>query len=566
MVGDVNPMVEPTAVETAGHRNRPDIGRFAGMLGFALVVALLAWRITRGADLSDEAYYALFVDDWIKGGIRQSATLMLHQTAALVVYPIMALRHLITGSSDGMILALRGIFLLLNVAAGLCWMSFLRRVCSAWTAWAAAVAALAFIPFGLPAPSYNTLALQGLTIALAAFGAAQTDPSSSRLWQAASAAGWALATVAYPTLVLLIPLFLLVNWPIVGAARRVTLACMVLAAQAAAWTAVVIALGPQKLPDSFAYMMQFNDVADGPRKLQFALGLFVDHPLFLIGTLYALAIAIFHNRLEGSAAILAKIPLIIVSLMAPPALFGHGHDLVWLLALSGLHLLSGLRASAGADARLVGVLYLASLVAAALTSASAYHSTYNFCIGGAPAAILALTSFSRESAHPRAAAAVAWLGATTFLVASLTYFYGDFPNVTSPRQRIPAGPYAGLWVQPDQAMLLRLAQDQLSPLVQDAKTIVQVGRMPGLILATPARPLMPSTYSVGAATQAGALLFNNRFYSSHRADAVLVYNDVYLTAPNPYGERFADYYQSTGHFDVPQGTLDVYRLKLPVGG
>ena len=54
---------------------------------FVIITLLIAARITNGIDLSDEAYYAIFVDDWLKGGIGTSTLIMLHQTAALLVYP-----------------------------------------------------------------------------------------------------------------------------------------------------------------------------------------------------------------------------------------------------------------------------------------------------------------------------------------------------------------------------------------------------------------------------------------------------------------------------------------------
>src|SRR4051794_20760660 len=58
-----------------------------GAAVFALLLILLIVRLTQGVDLSDESYYAIFIDDWLKGGIATSTLLSIHQTAALIVYP-----------------------------------------------------------------------------------------------------------------------------------------------------------------------------------------------------------------------------------------------------------------------------------------------------------------------------------------------------------------------------------------------------------------------------------------------------------------------------------------------
>jgi hypothetical protein len=93
-----------------------------------LLVAALAFRITRGADLSDESYYALFIDDWLKGSIATSAFRTIHQTAALIVYPAAVLYAKAMGSSDGLFLFLRVLFLIGAVASSFFWTIFLKRL------------------------------------------------------------------------------------------------------------------------------------------------------------------------------------------------------------------------------------------------------------------------------------------------------------------------------------------------------------------------------------------------------------------------------------------------------
>ena len=131
-----------------------------GIALFVLLVALLAWRITRGADFGDESYYAVFIDDWLKGSIATSTFRTIHQTAALLVYPAALAYARFTGSSDGLFLLLRVLFLAGAVISALTCVVFLKRLGHRLLAWAAGILVISFIPFGLPAPSYNTIGLQ----------------------------------------------------------------------------------------------------------------------------------------------------------------------------------------------------------------------------------------------------------------------------------------------------------------------------------------------------------------------------------------------------------------------
>jgi hypothetical protein len=57
----------PTA--SAIRRRNADL---IGAVAFVAILLTLAWRLRQGADFSDESYYAIFIDDWLKGGINSS--------------------------------------------------------------------------------------------------------------------------------------------------------------------------------------------------------------------------------------------------------------------------------------------------------------------------------------------------------------------------------------------------------------------------------------------------------------------------------------------------------------
>ena len=541
--------------------------RWIGLSLFAVVACALAWRITVGIDLSDESYYAIFVDDWLKGSIASSPLLPLHQTAALIVYPFARLYAALRGSETGLFLFLRALYLVGAVLAACVLAAFLRRGAEQGQAWLAAAAFLAFVPFGLPAPSYNTLGEQGLMIALAGIGCAAgaTTGISRRVWCITSALGWAVATVAYPPLVVVLAFFagammLRLGGSSAGWVRQYLGLCLV--AQVLGWVLVVSALGSRKLSDGYIYLQATNDVGGLGRKLGFALETLASHLGFSMACLVAIAIGLLRWRLGPLGSSASLVLLLGFSLAGPPALFLRAHDQITLLALSGLGLLAGFARRATSDAaRLRAVLYATSMAAGSVIAVVATNSIFNFCVGAAPAAILALAVPAHQARLTHVVAKAPYAAAlVAFLLTSMTFFYGDLPRATG-RERIGWGVFAGLAVQPEQAALLRIMRDEVDPRVGADRTIAAIGRLPGVILATRARPLMPSVYSLSSISTADGVRSTEAFYRQHRASIVTVYRDPYLELANPLGTDFVTAYEPVAAFAVPPGTLDVYRRR-----
>ena len=172
-----------------------------GVIIAAALLSFLAFRITQAADLTDESYYAVFIDDWLKEGIRASPFRVVHQTAALLIYPAALVFRLAMGSTDGLIVFLRSLYVIGAALAALSTAALFWRLGTRLGGWLAGAIVLAFIPYGLPAPSYNTIGEQAMIIALASFGCAILA-EGSLLLPAISALAWAFATVAYPPLFL----------------------------------------------------------------------------------------------------------------------------------------------------------------------------------------------------------------------------------------------------------------------------------------------------------------------------------------------------------------------------
>ena len=534
--------------------------QWLGWAACAAVLALLVWRIGRNIDFADEYYYAAFIDDWLKGGVSTSTLRTLHQTAALVVYPAAWIYARLTGGETGLMLFLRALFVVLNVGAAASWALALRPITTPMTAWLVAAAALAFVPFGLPAPSYDTLAVQGLSLGLAGFIAAAGCSKAWRAWTALCALGWAIATVAYPSLLLALPPFLIAVWLCVSRKRGLFVA-FVLVGQAVGWAAVLAVLGADRLHDSVIYSSQMEDTSGWSRKLHFALELLHDHPIFLWGSAGALACAALRRLAGPTAAAVGLVVLSLASLGAAPALYVRSHDFVLWLALYGVWHAPDLRVGTPESDRALAAAWLVSLCAAVLTTLSAYNSLYCFAIGGAPAAFVALAgrwggSNSRYEALPPA------LAATFFAITTASFFYGDLPGDIAPRIRLTQGSYAGLALQPDAARALGLMHDCVGPAMAGAVSVAEIGRLPGLMMATSARPKMTSVFPLMPDVKPPGIAWTHAYYDAHPAQIVLIFRDAYLPDPiNPFGPAFGRLYVLATSFAMPPGTLEVYQLR-----
>ncbi|HET7124481.1 MAG TPA: hypothetical protein VFI51_10260 [Bradyrhizobium sp.] len=538
-----------------------------GIASTLLLVAALAFRLTQGADLSDESYYALFIDDWLKGSIATSAFRTIHQTAALIAYPAAVLYAKGVGSSDGLFLFLRVLFLIGAVASCFFWTIFLKRLGHRLLAWAGGLLVLSFVPFGLPAPSYNTLGQQALSIALASFGCAclfDQQAHKQFWWLVVSGCAWAAATIAYPPM--LVPLtFLCLSGLLFrdGMFPRPLLYLITAAAAvASSWCLVALSMTPSRLRDCFIFSSTGFDMDGVRRRWAFVHDLFAANPYFSILCAAALVIGIARLKFP-LASRLGTIVMIASLFVVPTALFVRSHDAITLLALSGIGLVSGFKTSATRAERTIGTIYATSMVAGFVTCATAHASVYNFCIGALPAAILAIPNRPCARSLSIAAGSSVSIAIAAVLSTSLFFYYGELPGQPeSPRERISKGVFSGLSLTPNDAALVHLMQSRITPILEVDQTVALLGRLPGLALATPTRLNMPSPYPILPISGEERLKKTEAFYQDQdrQPSIVLIYLDLYFAVINPI-PHFEDRYSFVTESKTPLGTLTAFRKR-----
>jgi hypothetical protein len=391
-------------------RSRCLVAIWFGLAGLSvLVVVLLAYRITIGVDLSDESYYATFLDGWLKDGLSHSENLVLHQSAALLLLPAAQLYTWFTGSERGLILFLRLVFLVMAGTASLCQYWFVSRVRGMAVAWSSALLVLCFIPFSLPAPSYNTIGMFGMLSALALFGAAALQRPQARYSAVAailSGLAWTAAIIAYPTMHVVLLAFLalallaardrsdrlhLLGYAMICLVFQVCGAWLLL--QLYGWTRI------WQILEFSSHALQ--SPKDQSTKVAMSLDLFVSHPAFDMLCLAAVTVGIWlivagRDRHRNVLLCVLLLAIVLASYGTETALWFRPHDIVVLLSLAGLFAMRSFDRAEGEP--VIRVIYLASLVGGLVTSGTSSNRFYNFPIGGLAAAALAPAMLVRRDA------------------------------------------------------------------------------------------------------------------------------------------------------------------------
>jgi hypothetical protein len=166
----------------------------------ALVFLLAYGRIYLGIDLTDEAFAAAMPYSFALGARPFVDEITVHQTAALEILPFVRVYLGLVGSSDGLVLFLRHLYVALVLLACASVYSGLRHIAGPSRSLIVCAALAAIMPCTKPMVSYNTLAVFLFTAAIfSGFAAFQGSPGSNRRF-AASGALLVASVFAYPPL------------------------------------------------------------------------------------------------------------------------------------------------------------------------------------------------------------------------------------------------------------------------------------------------------------------------------------------------------------------------------
>ncbi|MDO4484312.1 MAG: acyltransferase [Clostridia bacterium] len=173
------------------------------VFGFLLAMVFCIWKLPYGFGGNDESLYVtlparllsgakLFADEWNLG-----------QFYAVELMPFVWLFKTITGSSEGIMLAMRWVYLALHTACVLFVYSRLKKV-NGWGAAIASLLMLVFTPYDIMGMSYNNIALDTLILCGAYLA---TDTKHKAVPLMLCGALYALSVLGAPFLALLFFLY-----------------------------------------------------------------------------------------------------------------------------------------------------------------------------------------------------------------------------------------------------------------------------------------------------------------------------------------------------------------------
>ena len=553
------------------------------------VIVLLAYRMTIGIDLSDESYYVSFIDGWLKTGIQASSTLGLHQTAALLVYPFAKIFTVLTGSVDGLVLFLRFTYLLMACAAGRCFYKLARETHGRPVATFASLTVVTFIPFSLPSPSYNTIGMLSMICAIASCGVfflrlssehAQVSPQWR--WAGGSAFAWTVSVIAYPTLllvqVILLAGLMFANRKIVPFGPLIKYLFLCVFTQTASLAILVGIYGIGRMYSMFQFTNASLQVTSGiGEKLRHFSDAFLLHPWFGLASAMSLLVGIALKKKPRSLATDYVIVLIVfsflaLSLLAGPALYTQSHDYVFLLVILSAPLCIAVqRTSFGSQTtprggQILGLLLLVGLLAGLVTSLTATNGLVNFAVGGSFAMALGLTLAIPErktaagiALHTSLLAGISGL----LLWNSFSFIYGERRNpLTTDSQRVPEGIFAGLLTTDQNANAIRQTSKLFSNTTTPHGTIAIFGRLPGIYLLTPSKPMTLSTWDFGQqnGTFPAIERLNVDFYAkaAYRPDMLAVVSDPWTKPLSAFSQKLVSEYRPQGRQDFGAWSIELY--------
>lgn len=130
-------------------------------LGLLFFLALLIWKIPYGFGVTDdESFYLSIPNRILQGDSFVSDEWNMSQTSSFLLLPAVAIFKALFHSTDGILIVFRYIYIFGHALSSLFIYWRLRRY--GWVSVAAALMHLAFVPYGIDAYSYNTMAVDML--------------------------------------------------------------------------------------------------------------------------------------------------------------------------------------------------------------------------------------------------------------------------------------------------------------------------------------------------------------------------------------------------------------------
>jgi hypothetical protein len=465
--------------------------------------------------LLDESFYVAVPYRWALGGHPFVDEMNLLQIAALFTYPFVKAYVWLTGGSEALMLFTRHLYLLFAIGVAAAVLALLRTVVRWQLAVAAAAVYVSFFAFDLPQLDYNTLASGFLTLG-AVLALWTILHGRSRWYLAVAGAVQMLAVAVYPTLALVLPVWVACLLAVVGVRRLRVVATWAAGAAAtgAACAALLVSFGVGNVARCVRYQL-----ADARRLRQGGgfgkvhmvvsgfIRLMMSRPYILVIAL--LVYLIYQTRPGVRRLLVVLLPLALLAGGERDLLKSAGFAIMYGLLAPYLYLFVGRERRSTATKLLVWgfVPALAAGLVTGYTSAAGYSNSAVGLIPGmfvsAALFAFALEPRAQRSAQGRPGLRTRFLAALDRLAPDLTLFalaaviavtivfqfqyLPRFVPYSQTTKRMDFGPWAGIYTTPQRYDYLRQFTDDLHTYARPGDRVLFFSGFPAGYLMWPSR-------------------------------------------------------------------------------
>ncbi len=436
--------------------------RIIRLLIFILIVSILTIfhikRLFYGVDVLDEAYYIAIPYRFVLGDIPFIDEISIHQTSSILIFPIVKIFYIATGSMSGIILAMRLVYLL--AAAGVSVLIY-RSVKVFTTLLFYNIMFISFlcilyIPFGIYTLSYNNIAILALTATM--FLILSKLDSKNKFKKVYAAAGFfsAISILAYPPLIIFSSFYVLLFFfkkPILFK-NKIIIYIIGLFIPLIFFLLFLIILG---LPEIIHNMSYVNNVPQGGginKLFPIFKGFFKNFPISYFTVPYLLISAVLYRFLKKRILTLVIIPPIFFPLFG--GVIATPFGVIFFTIFYGLllpYLMLFTDKSDPLPGKILWYLWIPSFFAGFITAYSSANGFANFSIGFFPATIATtlllihlLSSIKLKNilSFEYVIVLIAIIPLIIFSIYNYNFVYGEGKINENLKYHVKSGPYYGL--------------------------------------------------------------------------------------------------------------------------
>jgi len=469
-----------------------------------LAILLLSARIRYGVEVLDESYYAAGSYRFALGLRPLLDDLGPHQFASYLVAPLVWIWLRMRGNLDGVILALRAVYLLGSVTTAAVAFIFLRKILDWRIAFVAAACSLGFVPSLIFAPNYNTIALACLSVSTSLAGIVLIDDGPPWLLVLSGLAMGA-AIIVYPTQAATILLaILLLGW--LTRSWRLSL----LAALGAAIVISVFLVSIRGSLSGLTDFVTYNRAWIGAPSKLMVLAKGIVGATYLAPATYVLAAILAFRVLHRRVPWILTTVLPVAVLMAIHVSFSFNRTMnaAALLLLSVL--VAGLGPIGRRDRVALGYVFSVATCAGLLFAYTSTAGFTTFGVGAAAAAAAGMAvllnnahdALSERFGSRHALSATVAIGTASIAIVLVLCWSSVAQDAHYPWQLSnPAtGPYAGLLTSSETESSLARMKSDLRATTSQGDRLFVYGSDPSTYLLSSASPVAPNVWFTGAET------------------------------------------------------------------